>query len=43
MGDVSEKCFRELVFSRFSVRFGGSGGDWFSTVFDGFGEPIRQL
>ena len=32
MGDVLEKCFWQLFFPRFSVRFGGSGG----RVFDGF-------
>ena len=40
MGDALEKCFWELFFSRFSVRFGGSGGAgfrWFSMVFSGFG------
>ena len=38
MGDALEKCFWELFFSRFSVRFGGSGGTgfrWFSVVLEG--------
>ena len=44
MGDVSEKCFWELFFSGFLVRFDGSGGTgfrWFSMV-SGVGERPNE-